>query len=146
MVSPVQQIEALYQRLEHARKLVADDRVHPVAGMEGHHIVQGKGGYYLVNAVCTCQDAQQRADIHHGWCKHMLAAELFKEMPKEEKPKAKKSKASGADTAAEADEMHRYGHYAPGDASPIADGRSIDEQIADLYPTNKESAPSQLAS
>jgi predicted nucleic acid-binding Zn finger protein len=124
MVSPVQQIEALAARLEKARQLVADGKVHPITGMDDHYIVQGSAGYYLVNAVCACQDAQHRSEIHKGWCKHKLAVEIFKETPKGEKPKAgRKAKASANGTTP-------------------AEDRSIDEKVADLYPTQKEeSAP-----
>jgi hypothetical protein len=81
-ISPVQQIESMYARLEKARPLYAEGKVHPIVGMEGHYAVECSridGGMYLVNRTCTCVDAQQRADIHHGWCKHKLAVELLKE-------------------------------------------------------------------
>ena len=81
MLSPVQQIESLYQRLERARQLA----VHPIVGQEGHYAVEAsKGGFYLVNGGCSCQDAQHRIELHHGWCKHKLAVELFKESPPSE--------------------------------------------------------------
>jgi hypothetical protein len=88
-ISPIKQIESLYQRLEKARSIVAAGKVHPITGTTDHYVVEASNGnHYLVNAVCTCVDAQQRGDIHHGWCKHKLAVELFKETPKEEAPKA----------------------------------------------------------
>jgi hypothetical protein len=88
-VSPIQQIESLYQRLAKAREIVAAGKVHPIVGMTDHYTVESsKGNFYLVNGTCSCQDAQQRIDIHHGWCKHKLAVELYKETPKEETPKA----------------------------------------------------------
>ena len=90
-ISPIQQIESLYARLEKARVITASGKVHPIVGMDEHYAVESsKGDLYLVNGTCTCIDAQERADIHHGWCKHKLAVELFKETPQEEKPKASK--------------------------------------------------------
>jgi hypothetical protein len=94
-LSPVKQIESMYARLEKARSILAAGKVHPVLGLDQHYVVQSsKGdGFYQVNGVCTCMDAQQRTDIHHGWCKHKLAVELFKEQiasdPKVSKPIAK---------------------------------------------------------
>ena len=139
MVSPVQQIEALTQRLEKARQLVAEGKVHPVLNLENHFAVESsKGdGMYLVNGHCNCPDAEQRSDLTKGFCKHRLAVEIFKERPQTEepKPKARKSRTNGAEAKAEA-EMHRNGHYVPGDPAPGDDGRSIDEQIADIFPTS----------
>jgi hypothetical protein len=89
-ISPVQQIEALHHRLVKAREIVATGKVHPIVGLETHFAVQASiGGFYLVNGECTCPDAQQRTDIHRGWCKHMLAVEIYKETPAEESPKSK---------------------------------------------------------
>jgi|GEM_PF-1786225 len=109
MVSPVQQIESLYQRLEKARQLVANGKVHPVIGQEAHHVVQAsKGGFYLVNGTCTCPDAQQRDDVHKGWCKHKLAVEVLKAAPADaEKPKSGKRAKSAATTADESDRLER---------------------------------------
>jgi hypothetical protein len=93
-ISPVKQIESLYARLEKARVIAASGKVHPIVGMDEHYTVESsKGDFYLVNGTCTCIDAQQRIDVHHGWCKHKLAVELFKETPREETLKASKSKA-----------------------------------------------------
>ena len=75
-------IEALNVRLEKARSIVSEGKVHPIVGMEGHYAVECSrmdGSMYLVNGTCTCVDAQQRVDVHHGWCKHRLAVELYKE-------------------------------------------------------------------
>lgn len=127
MVSPVQQIEALAARLEKARQLVTEGKVHSVINQEGFYVVQSsKGGFYLVNGSCNCPDAANRSELTKGFCKHRLAAEIFKEQPKTEEPKAKtgrKAKASANGTAP-------------------AEDQSIDEKVADLYPTEKEqSAP-----
>ena len=148
MVSPVQQIESLYKRLEKAREIATQGKVHPIIGKEGHFVVQSStGGFYLVNDTCGCPDATNRADTHKGWCKHKLAVEIYKEQPKEEpKPKARRSRAKGDEAAAEA-EMQQRGHYVPGDPAPGDDGRSNDEKIADLFPSDKEkSAPTQPVS
>jgi hypothetical protein len=101
-ISPIQQIEALHQRLVKAREIVAAGKVHPIIGLETHYTVQAStGGFYLVNGECTCPNAQERADIHRGWCKHMLAVEIYKESPKqspEESPKAKRAKRNQPET------------------------------------------------
>jgi hypothetical protein len=81
-ISPVRQIESMYQRLEKARSIYAAGKVHPIVGLDGQYAVECSridDGMYLVNGTCTCIDAQQRIDIHHGWCKHKLSVELFKE-------------------------------------------------------------------
>jgi hypothetical protein len=88
-ISPVKQIESLYTKLEKAKAIAASGKVHPIIGMDEHYAVESsKGDFYLVNGTCTCVDAQQRADLHHGWCKHKLAVELRKETLKAETPKA----------------------------------------------------------
>jgi hypothetical protein len=40
-VSPIAQIEALYNRLSRAKTLVANGKVSPVYGMADHYIVEG---------------------------------------------------------------------------------------------------------
>ena len=86
-VLPVTQIEELSKRLERAREIVEEGHVSPVVGKDGQYVVQAcKGGYYLVNGECTYQDAQYRSDVHKGWCKHMLAVELYKESQPLEEP------------------------------------------------------------
>ena len=105
MTTSVQQIEALYQRLQRAREIVADGKVFPIVGMDDHYTVQGTAGHYLVNEHCTCQDAQQPSEMHHGWCKHKLSVELYKETQEAsappEKPKRKKEKADTSETPEE---------------------------------------------
>ena len=82
-ISPVQLIEALHQHLVRAREIVAAGKVHPIIELETHYTVEAStSGFYLVNSKCTCPNAQQRADIHRGWCKQMLAVEVYKESPK----------------------------------------------------------------
>ena len=86
-VSAVTQIEELSKRLDRAREIVEEGHVSPVVGKEGQYVVQAcKGGYYLVNGQCTCQDAQYRSEVHKGWCKHMLAVELYKEAQPQGEP------------------------------------------------------------
>jgi uncharacterized Zn finger protein len=67
--------------------------ISPILGLEAHYTVEAsKGGFYLVKGECTCPDAQERADIHRGWCKHMLAVEIYKESPKESPEESAKPK------------------------------------------------------
>jgi hypothetical protein len=100
-------------------------------------------GFYLVNGTCNCQDAQERSEVHHGWCKDKLAVEIFKETPQEpeDKPRGRKSKApaptegqGGYPNDDELEEMaRRYGHHIPGDSSPVQDDRPLEEQLKDLF-------------
>jgi hypothetical protein len=90
-VSPVDQIEALYDRLSRARTLVANNKVHPIYGMADHYIVEGSNARYLVNGECRCPDATNRIDLVKGFCKHRLAALVYAE----QLAKAGKSKANG---------------------------------------------------
>jgi hypothetical protein len=62
-VSPIARIEALYDRLTHARALVADNKVHPIYGMADHYFVEGKDAKYLVNSNCVCPDAINRPEL-----------------------------------------------------------------------------------
>ena len=104
-IAPVKQIEELGKRLERARQLVAGGKVEPVLGADAHYIVRSEAaGSYLVNGHCTCEDARYRRDIHKGWCKHMLAVELYKEAQPQ-----------------------------PQEPAPVGDGRSLDEQLKDLF-------------
>jgi hypothetical protein len=78
-ISPVAQIEALYDRLSRARTLVADGKVSPVYGMAEHYIVEGSSAKYLVNGECLCPDATNRTELLKGFCKHRFAALLYAE-------------------------------------------------------------------
>jgi hypothetical protein len=69
-VSPITQIEALYDRLSRARELVAKGKVHPIYGMENYYIVEGSNARYRVNGSCNCPDATNRAELTKGLCKH----------------------------------------------------------------------------
>ena len=132
MVSPVTQIESLYKRLEKARQLVTDGRVHPVVGMDGHFVVQGNAGYYLVicgheQCNCTCPDHQQRQEVHHGWCKHRITVAVFQESQAQaEAPKLQPPANAEMDRMAAA--MRANGHHAPGQ-----DDRPLEDQIKDLF-------------
>jgi hypothetical protein len=107
-VSPVQQIESLYARLEKAKVIAASGKVHPIVGMDGHYAVESsKGDFYLVNGTCTCTDSQQRTDLHHGWCKHKLSVELYKETPKAETPRASKKANRNGSSPQDKDELEQ---------------------------------------
>ena len=62
-VSPIAQIEALYDRLGKARTLVADGKVSPVYGIAEYYIVEGSSAKYLVNGSCNCPDAVNRVEL-----------------------------------------------------------------------------------
>jgi hypothetical protein len=112
-ISPIKQIESLYARLEKARDIYFSGKAHPILGMDEHYAVESsKGdGLYLVNGLCTCMDAQHRTEIHHGWCCHKLAVELYKE------------------------------HQTPNPESPYPDsGSSLEDQLEDMYPKARPTA------
>ena len=81
--SIVSKIEALHERLERARTIVADGRVSPVLGLDEHFTVASStgDGSYLVNGTCSCPDANdpRRKELIRGICKHRLAAILYVE-------------------------------------------------------------------
>jgi hypothetical protein len=112
-LNPVKQIESLYQRLEKARSIYAAGRVHPILGLDQHYAVESsKGdGFYQVNGVCTCQDAQHRTELHHGWCCHKLAVEIYKEQEAKATTKT--------------------------NTAPPESDRSLDDKLEDLYPKAK---------
>ena len=74
----IERIEAAHRRLEKARKLVADGKVHRIEGADGYWIVEGSSGFYLVNGTCTCPDYRKRGKTIK-WCKHMLAVEIARQ-------------------------------------------------------------------
>jgi hypothetical protein len=71
--------QALEVRLDRAQEYLDQGRVHPVANMPGHYIVEGDNAWYVVNGTCNCEDAQYRQPLHKGWCKHRIAASLYRE-------------------------------------------------------------------
>ena len=81
MVTRIQQIEGLNERLDKAKQLVAEGKTRPVLGIESHYVVESTmgNGLYLVNEECTCPDAKYRVELHDGWCKHNLSVELLKD-------------------------------------------------------------------
>ena len=81
MTNIVLQIEALHQRLERARQLIVDGKVSTVLGATDHYVIESStgDGVWLVNGSCDCPDAQQRAELTKGFCKHRLAAILYQE-------------------------------------------------------------------
>lgn len=81
-------IEAVAERFERARKIVADGRVHhdksTSAPFQSFWFVEAanEGKFYRVwpdsteaHERCTCKDAI-RAPLHGGYCKHVLAVML----------------------------------------------------------------------
>ena len=85
MANVIEKIEALHQRLERAREIMAEGRVQQVLGMEEHFVIQSSTGqgYYMVNDSCTCPDAKERSELTKGLCKHRLAALLYQEAQSE---------------------------------------------------------------
>ena len=77
----IEKIEALSQRLERAREIVADNKVKRVLGVEDHFTIESStgSGTYLINGTCSCPDAKQRDDLTKGLCKHKLATLLYLE-------------------------------------------------------------------
>jgi hypothetical protein len=120
-LSPVKQIESLYHRLEKARTIYAAGKVHRILGLDQHYVVESsKGdGFYSINAICTCPDAQNRTELHHGWCCHKLAVEIFKEQQAlADNPKVTKATKKTASNNG---------------SSPQE--RDLEDQLADLYPS-----------
>ncbi len=79
--SVIEKIEALSQRLERARQLVAENKVSRVLGVDDHFTVESTTGIgsYLINGNCSCPDAKNRDELTKGLCKHKLATLLFVE-------------------------------------------------------------------
>ncbi len=79
----VEKIEALHERLQRAKGIVADGRVSPILGMDEHFTVASSTGMgsYLVNGTCSCPDAndERRRELTRGVCKHKLAVVLYLE-------------------------------------------------------------------
>ena len=73
-------IEEMGKRLERAKQLARGGKVRKVEGAEAWVVENGDGSklYLVQNGSCTCQDFQQRKELHKGWCKHRLAVELMK--------------------------------------------------------------------
>ena len=81
MATVIQKIEALHDRLERARLLLEDNKIHAVFGVAEHYIVESSTSdiYYLVNSNCSCIDARQRQELTKGLCKHKLAVLLYED-------------------------------------------------------------------
>ncbi len=81
----VRQLEALNQRLEKAREIVAQGRVLRIFGQEHTYVaLNGQGNAYLVrwdgqDGSCTCPDFVERASKVGMICKHIMAAQLLAE-------------------------------------------------------------------
>ena len=71
--------QAMNVRLDRAQEFVDQGRIHPVANMPDYYVVEGENQWYVVNGECCCEDYQYRHPLHQGWCKHRLAAALYKE-------------------------------------------------------------------
>jgi hypothetical protein len=125
-LNPVKQIESLYARLEKARTIFAGGKVHRILGLEDHYAVESsKGdGFYQVNGICTCMDAQNRTELHHGWCCHKLAVEIFKDQQ------------AIADTpqVAKAAKKPALSNVQGATTAPPESDRTLEDQLADLYP------------
>ena len=78
----IEKIDGAHQRLERAREIVADCKVHPVLGMTDHYTIEASdnAGFYLINGACSCPDYQYRQALNNGHCKHRLAVTLYQEM------------------------------------------------------------------
>jgi predicted nucleic acid-binding Zn finger protein len=70
--------QALNVRLDRAQEFIDQGRVHPVANMPDHFVVEGDSQWYVVNGECCCEDYKYRQPLHGGYCKHRLAVVLYK--------------------------------------------------------------------
>ena len=73
-------IEAVHKRLQKAYALVDLELVESLD--DGSYIVQsesGRGYYTIDDSGCTCPDVAYNSDDTGGWCKHRLAAELYRQ-------------------------------------------------------------------
>jgi hypothetical protein len=77
-IDPATINQALTVRLDRAQEFIDQGRVHPVANMPEHYIVEGENAWYVVNSDCCCEDFKYRTPLHQGWCKHRLAVALYK--------------------------------------------------------------------
>jgi hypothetical protein len=76
----IAQIRALHDRLLKAEILVAYGKVHRVVDMDGHYLVEGSKGPYLVkDGKCSCPDAASSNRLTNGFCKHALATLLYRQ-------------------------------------------------------------------
>ena len=78
-IDPSLMQQALEVRLARAQEFVDEGRVHPVANLPDHFVVEGENAWYVVNGECVCEDSQYRQPLHNGWCKHRIAASLYRE-------------------------------------------------------------------
>jgi predicted nucleic acid-binding Zn finger protein len=77
-IDPTLMQQALEVRLARAQEFIDEGRVHPVANMPDHYVVEGENQWYVVNGECCCEDFKYRQPLHNGWCKHRLAVALYK--------------------------------------------------------------------
>lgn len=76
----VDKIEGYHSRLQKAKQLVWDHKVHPVRQDESKWLVEGSDqDYYTVeDGQCECYDFN--TPNGYKWCKHLLSIELQKLM------------------------------------------------------------------
>lgn len=77
-------IRALALRLAKAEQIVQEDRVTWWEDQNCYMVSSPTGRWYSVSGPtvgeeCNCPDAQQRQELHKGWCKHRLAVELVRQ-------------------------------------------------------------------
>jgi hypothetical protein len=77
-IDPATINQALNVRLDRAQEFIDQGRIHPVANMPDHYVVEGENTWYVVNGECCCEDYKYRQPLHQGWCKHRLAVALYK--------------------------------------------------------------------
>jgi hypothetical protein len=77
-IDPATINQALNVRLDRAQEFVDQGRVHPVANMPDHYVVEGENSWFVANGECCCEDYMYRQPLHQGWCKHRLAVALYK--------------------------------------------------------------------
>jgi predicted nucleic acid-binding Zn finger protein len=77
-IDPALVQQALEVRLDRAQEFIDEGRVHPVANMPDHYVVEGENAWFVVNGECCCEDFQYRQPLHGGYCKHRLAVALYR--------------------------------------------------------------------
>lgn len=81
-MTTIKLIEGLSRRLDDAKAIIAEDRIHELSGSGGQYVVEGlKGAMYLTNGKCSCPDYQFRHE-QIPYCKHVLAEMILKEQAK----------------------------------------------------------------
>lgn len=90
-------IEALAKRLEKARQMVMAGMVEQLTDTEfAVDSERDPHKFYLVNGKCTCEDYKWNGE-ELGFCKHILAVELYKKGATHAKAKRTRRPATGVD-------------------------------------------------